>query len=100
ANSYHVAQLLAIGIFVNSFGYISQCLIQAYGRPDLTAKLHVAELIVYIPYMWWLVTNHGIYGAALAWVIRVAISTVALSIIASRCLDGRVKSNVTESEAC
>jgi O-antigen/teichoic acid export membrane protein len=84
--SYIVAQLLAIGVFINSFGYISQTLVQAYGRPDLTAKLHVAELIAYIPYMWWLVENHGISGAAIAWVIRVTISTIALAVIAHSCL--------------
>ena len=33
--SYIVAQLLAIGVFINSFGYISQTLVQAYGRPTL-----------------------------------------------------------------
>lgn len=43
-HSYRVALILAVGIFFNSFGYISQCLIQAYGRPDLTAKLHVRAL--------------------------------------------------------
>ena len=86
ANGYRVAQLLAIGIFINSFGHLSQALIQAYGRPDITAKLHVAELIAYGPYLWWLVAQHGIDGAAAAWVIRVSISTVALWILARRCL--------------
>ena len=80
------AQLLAVGVFINSFGYISQALIQAYGRPDLTAKLHVAELIAYVPYLWWLVETHGIEGAAIAWVVRVTISTAALAAIANGCL--------------
>jgi len=84
--SYRVAQLLAVGVFINSFGYISQALIQAYGRPDLTAKLHVAELIAYVPYLWWLVETHGIEGAAIAWVVRVTISTAALAVIANGCL--------------
>ena len=84
--SYRVAQLLAVGVFINSFGYISQALIQAYGRPDLTAKLHVAELIAYVPYLWWLVETHGIEGAAIAWVVRVTISTAALAAIANGCL--------------
>lgn len=88
ANGYRVAQLLAIGVFINCFGHLSQALIQAYGRPDLTAKLHVAELLVYIPYLWWLIRAYGINGAAMAWVIRVLISTVALHIIADRCLTG------------
>jgi O-antigen/teichoic acid export membrane protein len=78
-------------VFINSFGYISQGLIQAYGRPDLTAKLHIAELVAYIPYMWWLVAHHGIIGAAIAWSIRVTISTIALSLIANACLNRRIQ---------
>lgn len=86
--SYLVAQLLAAGVFINSFGYISQALVQAYGRPDITAKLHVAELAAYVPYLWWLVENHGIEGAAVAWVVRVAISTMALTLLARGCMTG------------
>ena len=97
-NSYRVAELLAIGIFINSFGYISQALVQAYGRPDLTAKLHVAELIAYVPYMWWLVEEQGVDGAAIAWVVRVTISTIALAFIANRCLTGGFKSPNKETK--
>jgi len=89
--SYRVAQWIAIGIFINSFGHVSQSLVQAYGRPDLTAKLHVAELLIYLPYMWWLIQHHGIEGAAISWVIRVTISTAVLSVMANRCLAGRFR---------
>ena len=94
SHSYRVAQWLAIGIFINSFGHVSQALVQAYGRPDLTAKLHVAELVAYLPYMAWLIRHHGLEGAAIAWVIRVAISTLALWVIAGRCLSGSIKTKV------
>jgi O-antigen/teichoic acid export membrane protein len=89
--SYRVAQLIAIGVFINSFGHISQCLIQAYGRPDLTAKLHVAELAMYIPYLFWLIDRSGLEGAAVAWVIRVSLSTTALWMLAAHCLGGRLR---------
>ncbi len=91
ANSHRVAEILAIGIFINSFGYISQALVQAYGRPDLTAKLHVVELIVYFPYMWWLIEKWGIEGAAIAWVVRVTLSTIALTILAKKCINGHIQ---------
>jgi O-antigen/teichoic acid export membrane protein len=87
-NGYLVAQLLAIGVFVNSFGHLSQALVQAYGRPDLTAKLHVAELIAYVPYLLWLTETHGITGAAIAWLLRVTLSTAALVFLAIRCMNG------------
>jgi O-antigen/teichoic acid export membrane protein len=90
SHAYRVAQFMAVGVLINSFGHISQSLIQAYGRPDITAKLHVAELLAYVPYLWWLTRMHGIEGAALGWVIRVAISTAALGLIAHRCLRASV----------
>ena len=85
-NGYRVAQILAVGVFINSFGYISQALIQAFGRPDWTAKLHVAELVLYVPYLTWLTTHFGINGAAAAWTVRVTISTVFLYYLARKCL--------------
>jgi O-antigen/teichoic acid export membrane protein len=90
-HSFRVAQLIAVGVLINSFAHFSQALIQASGRPDLTAKLHVLELITYLPYLWWLIENYGITGAAVAWVVRVSISTIVLWIIARKCLSGSIK---------
>ncbi|HHI93668.1 MAG TPA: flippase [Gammaproteobacteria bacterium] len=87
-NGYRVAQFLVIGVFINSFGHMSQALIQGYGRPDITAKLHLGELVIYIPYLWLLIDLHGIDGAAIAWTVRVAISTLVLSYLAHRCICG------------
>lgn len=91
-NGTRVAQWLAVGIFINSFGHISQALVQAYGRPDLTAKLHVLELVAYAPYTWWLIERFGIEGAAMAWVVRVTVSTVVLGVLAEKCLNGSLAS--------
>ena len=82
--SHLVAYILTIGVFINSFGYISQSLIQAYGRPDLTAKLHIFELLLYIPYFIYFTKTYGIEGAALSWVLRVFISTILLTYIANK----------------
>lgn len=90
-HSYRVAQLIAVGVFINSFGHLSQALIQAYGRPDLTAKLHLVELIAYVPYMLWLIRHHEIEGAALSWTLRVAISTAFLAVMANGCLSGTIR---------
>jgi len=85
-NSYRIAQILGIGVLVNSFGHISQSLIQASGRPDITAKLHIFELALYLPYLWWLVHAYGADGAAYAWLIRATISTLLLWLLARRSL--------------
>lgn len=94
--THRIAEILVVGIFINSFGYISQALVQAYGRPDLTAKLHIAELAVYIPYLWWFVGRYGAEGAAIAWVIRVTISTIVLAVLANWCLSGHIKRTIQE----
>jgi O-antigen/teichoic acid export membrane protein len=52
--------------------------LQGIGKPDVTSKLHVAELLVYIPALWLLVGSFGIIGAAIAWTGRVAIDTALL----------------------
>lgn len=86
AQSYQVAQVLAVGVLINSLGYVSQALVQALGRPDWTAKLHVVELLLYVPYLLWLTTAQGILGAAVAWTVRVTISTLALHFLAREIL--------------
>ena len=84
ANSYRVLQWLAIGIFMNSLAQVPFAFLQGIGRPDITSKLHLLELILYLPLLWYLVTFHGIEGAAISWCIRVAIDTLLLFLIARR----------------
>lgn len=85
-NSTLVLQLLAVGVFVNSFAHVPFGMVQAAGRPDLTAKLHLSELPFYLLILWWLVCVYGIVGAAIAWILRVAIDTIILFIMAERIL--------------
>ena len=84
SESYQVLQLLAVGVFINSLGLVSQALIQASGRPDITAMLHMVELPLFIIYLPLLIVEYGINGAALAWVIRVSISALFLAFFAAQ----------------
>ncbi|GMQ83461.1 MAG: O13/O129/O135 family O-antigen flippase [Gammaproteobacteria bacterium] len=84
AQSQRVVRWLAIGVFINSLGLVSQALVQASGRPDITAKLHMLELPLFLAYLPLLVAEYGIDGAAFAWVIRVSISTLFLSYFAAQ----------------
>lgn len=85
-NSTLVLQLLTVGIFINSLAYVPSGLIESAGRPDLTAKLHMAELPIYLLILWWMLDTYGIVGAAIAWVLRMVIDIIFLSIIAHRLL--------------
>jgi O-antigen/teichoic acid export membrane protein len=86
SNSTTVLKLLAIGALINSQSYIPSALIQASGRPDLTAKLYFIELPIYLFLLIEMVNAHGIEGAAMTWVVRVTAEAIILSIIAFRLL--------------
>lgn len=85
-NSTRVAQWLAIGVFFNGLAQIPFALVQSAGRPDLTAKLHLIELPLYLIALWWLVNAFGIEGAAIAWMARVVVDTLFLFIMALQLL--------------
>ena len=86
ANSSLVLQLLAIGVFINSLAFVPFGMVQSAGRPDLTAKLHLLELPIYLLLLWFLLNAYGIVGAAVAWVVRVAIDTILLFVMSHRLL--------------
>ena len=71
-------QILAVGVFVNSFAHLPYSYLQGMGRPDLTAKFHLAELVPYAVLAWVLVDAFGVTGAALAWTIRVSADATLL----------------------
>jgi O-antigen/teichoic acid export membrane protein len=73
-----VLQWIALGVFINSFAQIPFGAIQADGRPDLTAKLHIAEAPIYIAALFLLIKLWGIEGAAIAWCLRTTLDAVAL----------------------
>ena len=75
-------QILAGGVLINSLAYIPYSLLQGVGRPDLTAKFHLAELPIHIGLVWFLVTHFGLPGAALAWTLRVTLDFVILIVAA------------------
>ena len=68
-----VMQWLALGVLLNGLAQVPSSLIQAVARPDLTFKLHMAELIPYLLVAWLLTSRYGIEGAAVAWVARIAV---------------------------
>lgn len=78
-----VLQWLAVGVFINSVSQVSFALIQGVGRPDVTAKLHLMELLFYLPLLWWLLRFYGIEGAAIAWTARIFMDATLLFVMVS-----------------
>ena len=73
-----VLQWLAVGVFVNAVARLPFSVLQASGRPDVTAKLHLIELPAYLFALWALVRAFGIEGAAAAWTLRAGVDAVVL----------------------
>lgn len=77
-NSTGALQILALATLVNAAAWSPFALIQASGRPDLTAKFHLTELIVHVPLTFVLVRYWGVGGAACAWFLRVVLDTALI----------------------
>src|SRR5258706_3691946 len=59
-HSTRVLQWLALGVLANSLALIPFTFVQGVGRPDLTAKLHLLELPVYLGILLLLIHADGI----------------------------------------
>ena len=72
-----VGAILLLGLWFNGLAYIPFTLLQAQGRPDVPAKLHVLELPPYLVALGVGLAVAGIEGAAWAWTLR-AVADAAL----------------------
>ena len=82
--STSVLQWLAVGVFINAMAQAPLVVLQSTGRPDLTAKLHLLELPLYLVALWFLAQRYGIVGVAIAWSARAAVDAVAMLVLAAR----------------
>jgi len=79
-----VAVILLVGIWMNALAFLPYSYLQAQGRPDLPAKLHLLEVLPYLAFLWWAIGAWGIQGAALAWTLRVSLDSLLLFAVAHR----------------
>lgn len=77
-----VLQWLAIGVFLNGYAQVPFAFIQGIGRADITAKLHLMELPIYLTLMYGLMDRFGITGVAIAWLLRAAVDAALLTWVA------------------
>lgn len=90
-NSYWVLTIFCLAVLVNSLANIPYTLIQAFGRPDITAKFHIIELIPYIFLLWLFALKFGIVGVAAAWLARVTADAILLFWYADKLLAFEIK---------
>lgn len=84
----NAVRILAIGLLFNASALVPTTFIAAFGRPDVSAKFHMLELVIHLPLAWWLVSRFGILGAATAWSIRVTFDAALLFRAADKLLRG------------
>ncbi|MGB8275855.1 MAG: flippase, partial [Alphaproteobacteria bacterium] len=83
-HSAPVVRWLAVGVFLNSFAQIAGVLVTGSGRADISAKLGLIQVPLYVALVWWLTKTAGVEGTAVAWTTRAAVSSAVLILIAAR----------------
>jgi O-antigen/teichoic acid export membrane protein len=91
ANSAGLLRLFAIGILVNSLATVPFVLLQARDRADVSAKLHLAQMPIYLALAWVMIRLFGLEGAATASLLRGTIGAVILFLIANRLVPGSIR---------
>ena len=74
----YVLQILALGALVNVLARLPYGAVQAVGRPDITGKIHMLELPIYIVLCLLLIPRWGLAGAALACTVRLSLDAILM----------------------
>lgn len=78
-----VMQILSAGVLINGLAFVAFALIQST-RPDIIAKVALAEFVVYFGVLWVLLKLDGIEGAAFAFALRALADTTILYFFTKR----------------
>ena len=81
-----ILQGLAVAVFVNAIGQMAHTVVQSGNRSDITGKLHLLELPLYIGLLVLLFDHVGIFGVAVAWLARMLFDTTSLLLVSARVL--------------
>ena len=73
-----LGEILFFGVWANSLSYIPYALLQGKGRPDLVAKFHALEFGPFLLLIWVAIHFWGVYGAAVAWTLRIVADSALL----------------------
>lgn len=91
-----ILQILLLGSLFLCFTYFPFALIHASGYPDLTAKIHVFEVLIYTFISWYLINLYGILGGCVAWFLRVILDLILLKLCVKYTL--KIKTNICNKQ--
>jgi len=97
ADSAHVIlTIISAGIILNGYSHLSFAFVQGMGRPDLTAKIHLIELAVFLVVLTTFVYCWGALGAAISWVLRASLDLILLTLLSVKLLKEYSHASVAE----
>lgn len=73
-----VLQIIGVSALLNALAFVPYAALQALGRPDVPAKLHLVEVPLYVALSFALIPRWGIAGASIAVAIRLSLDAVIL----------------------
>ncbi len=79
-----VLAILSVGALFNAIAQLPSGSLQALGRPDIHAKMLMAELVLYTGASYYCTVSFGIAGMAFVWTLRVMIEAAVLLFFARR----------------
>ncbi|WP_205847415.1 flippase, partial [Escherichia coli] len=85
-----ILRILVVGFLFNALAQIPFSSIQAEGKSQYTAAIHLCELVPYIYLLFFMINKYGIIGVAYAWLARTLVDFVLL-MITKTILDTRLK---------
>ena len=86
-----ILQLLTAGILFNSIAYVPFTFFQGIGKPEIVAKVQLAELPIYLVILWIAIIQYGIYGAAFIWCARMVLDAVILALLIKKQESAKLK---------
>ncbi len=79
-----VLAVFAAGFYLNAIANVPYTFLQARGRPDLTAKVHMVELPIFLLALVGATASFGALGAAVVYAMRLGLDSLAMFALDSR----------------
>ena len=73
-----VAQWLAVGVLVNVLAQVPLTILQATGHADVTGKLQILQIPIYVIAVWFAAAHWGVVGVAMVWTMRAMVDAALM----------------------
>jgi O-antigen/teichoic acid export membrane protein len=77
-------KILTVAALIQAMAWTPHILVQAVGRTDITFRIYLLQVVVYLPLAYLMVARWGLDGAAWAWLLRVTLDAALVWYFAQR----------------